>query len=227
VRILLYRSGALGDTLLILPALDTLREKFPGARLHLAAHPPYAAPLLDAGRADTAAGAGAKSILDAGSPPFHLLHQESRPDFPDDLTKLFSGFDLIALFTNDPDGAAARRLDSVPERGSAAARTATRGIVAPPFPPEGDEGHVSEWMVRALAPLSVKPPADPPPPLLPLAPSPEIRAGAAKLIGEFSLAPKKFLAIHPAAGAEANGRRWGRSWKSRKTFAARQGPRFF
>ena len=177
MRILLYRSGALGDTLLTLPALDALRKKFPGARLSLAAHPPYAVPLLDAGRADT--------LLDAGSPPFHLLHQESRQDDRDDLTRLFSGFDLIALFTRDPDGAAARHLDSL-----------TQGIIASPFSP--DAAHVSEWMVRALEPLGIKPPIDSS--LPPLAPSPEIRAGAAKLIGEFSLSPGNFLALHPGGG---------------------------
>ncbi|MEK6709889.1 MAG: glycosyltransferase family 9 protein, partial [Nitrospinota bacterium] len=60
-RLLLYRSGALGDTLLALPALDALRRRFPESRLILAARPAHGAPLLDAGR-------GAE-IVDAGSPP--------------------------------------------------------------------------------------------------------------------------------------------------------------
>ncbi len=36
-RILFYRLGALGDTLLTLPALDALRLRYPGAHITLAA----------------------------------------------------------------------------------------------------------------------------------------------------------------------------------------------
>lgn len=64
-RILLDRSGALGETLLTIPALDALRRRLP-----LSTRPAYAAPLKDAGRVD--------AVLDADSTPFHLLHQ----DFP-------------------------------------------------------------------------------------------------------------------------------------------------
>ncbi|HBK80105.1 MAG TPA: hypothetical protein DDZ83_10610, partial [Nitrospinae bacterium] len=134
-RILLYRSGALGDTLLTLPALDALRRRHPGAEITLAAHPPYAAPLLGAGRAD--------ALLDAGAPPFHLLRQP--PDPADALSRLLRGFELIVLLARDPGGAAAARLRAL---------EIPQYRIAEPIAPQDFSGHAAEWSLRAIPPPS-------------------------------------------------------------------------
>ena len=134
-RILLYRSGALGDTLLTLPALDALRRRHPGAEITLAAHPPYAAPLLGAGRAD--------ALLDAGAPPFHLLRQP--PDPADALSRLLRGFELIVLLARDPGGAAAARLRAL---------EIPQYRIADPIAPQDFSGHAAEWSLRAIPPPS-------------------------------------------------------------------------
>ncbi|MFP6870093.1 MAG: glycosyltransferase family 9 protein [Nitrospinota bacterium] len=134
-RILLYRSGALGDTLLTLPALDALRRRHSGAEITLAAHPPYAAPLLGAGRAD--------ALLDAGAPPFHLLRQP--PDPADALSRLLRGFELIVLLARDPGGAAAARLRAL---------EIPQYRIADPIAPQDFSGHAAEWSLRAIPPPS-------------------------------------------------------------------------
>jgi ADP-heptose:LPS heptosyltransferase len=51
-RVLVLRPGALGDTLLAVPALRALRRRFPGGRLTLAAHGPTARLLEIVGEVD-------------------------------------------------------------------------------------------------------------------------------------------------------------------------------
>lgn len=176
MNVLLYRSGALGDTLLALPALDALRRRFPGSRVVLAARPAYGAPLLDAGRAD--------ALLDAEAPPFHLLYQEPSPG--DGLDRLLQPFGASAFFTRDAGGEAARRLAALP-RGT--------HLAAPPFPPEGEEVHVAEWMARALAPLGAASG-----PVAPLAPSAASREKARRLLAPLGLENVPVLALHPGSG---------------------------
>lgn len=182
-QILLYRSGALGDTLLTLPALEELRRHFPGARLTLAAHPSYAAPLKDADRVD--------AILDASSVPFHLLHQNST-DGGDDLDRLLGDFDIAVLYTGSAEGGAvAHRLNS---------NFPGRWILSPPFPPDGKQIHVTDWMVHALNPLGIAPGRNT---TAPLRPSKESRASARRLLQDMGLEKSPFLGIHPGGGGRA------------------------
>lgn len=184
-RILLYRAGALGDTLLTLPTLDVLRRLSPDASLTLAGHPAYAAPLLDAGRVD--------AVLDADSRPFHLLYSGPQGgSSPDELDLLFQRFGKIALFTRDQEGAAKRRLASSDGR---------RWIVADPLPPKGAAAHTAEWMKKALSPLGVL--ETEPSPTAFLRPSPESDQKARALLDAHRLEDRRFLALHPGSGGEA------------------------
>ena len=175
-RVLLYRSGALGDTLLSLPALDALRRRFSGSGVVLAARPAYGAPLLDAGRAN--------EVLDAEARPFHLLYQE--PTRGDELDRLLQTFDASVFFTRDAGGEATRRLAALP-RGA--------HLAAPPFPPEGEEIHIADWMVRALAPLGAASG-----PVASLAPSLASREKARSLVASLGLEGVPVLALHPGSG---------------------------
>ncbi|MBI3128278.1 MAG: hypothetical protein HYZ11_11785 [Candidatus Tectomicrobia bacterium] len=176
-RVLLFRSGALGDTLLALPALDALRRRFPGARIVLAARPACAAPLLDAGRAD--------ALLDAEARPFHLLYQEPAPG--DALDLLLQGYDASVFFARDLEGETARRLRAL--RGG-------NHRLAPPFPPPDEGTHTARWMERAAAPDA--PPGPWPPP--PLVPSPASREKARGLLAALGVDRPPSLVLHPGSG---------------------------
>lgn len=179
-RILLYRSGAFGDTLLTLPALDTLRTRFPDARLTLAAHPAYAAPLKDACRVD--------AVLDANSVPFHLLHQDSSAG-RDDLDRVLDGFDIAVLFTGSAEGGAVtHRFNS---------NFPGQWILSPPFPPDGKQIHVADWMVHSLKPLGTEPGRSSP---VPLRPSQESRENAHRLLRGMGLEESPIFGIHPGGG---------------------------
>ncbi len=180
MRILLYRSGALGDTLLTLPALDALRHRHPLASLTLAAHPAYGAPLLGAGRIDT--------LIDAGAPPFHLLHAAPADD---DLDRLLRAFNLIIILARDPEGSAAARLGPL----------GAQPLIVPPFPPKGDRRHIAAWTLAAIkAKISISPSG----PAL-LAPDPfiqtkQIQSDAEQTLNHLGIFSKPFIAIHPGGG---------------------------
>jgi heptosyltransferase-3 len=185
-RVLLYRSGALGDTLLCLPALDALRHAYPGAHIAFAAHPAYAAPLLGAGRID--------SLLDSGGPPFHLLHTEpvmSPPEGDDELDSLLKDFNTIILFTRDPDGTTARRL---------AAIEGAETRIAHPFPPEGSQRHIAEWGLLSAhaAPKANISISD----ITPLTQSIKIQSDANDSLKRIGVPESPLLAIHPGGGGQ-------------------------
>jgi ADP-heptose:LPS heptosyltransferase len=181
-RILFYRLGALGDTLLTLPALDALRLRYPGAHITLAAHPGYAAPLKDAGRVD--------AVLDAGSVPFHLL-QLTPSAGKDELDRLLARFSTLALFTRDPEEAVFCRLRS---------NFPGRWLVTSPFPPEKEEVHTADWLIRSLKPLGVSPGTSA---TAPLQPSPDSREEARHLLRDIALDNSPILGIHPGGGGRA------------------------
>jgi len=130
-RILLYRAGALGDTLLTLPTLDALRFHYPDVELTLAANLAYAAPLLGAGRVDT--------LLDATAPPFHLLHQP--PDSTDTLSYLLEGFGSVFFLSKNPGGTTSIRLQNL---------NFPKSHIAAPIAPEEFSGHTAEWYLRSV-----------------------------------------------------------------------------
>jgi ADP-heptose:LPS heptosyltransferase len=181
-RFLLFRSGAIGDTLLTLPALDALRRRHPEAEIVLAAHPHYAAPLLDAGRVD--------AVRDAGSPPFHLLYQAPEPE-PDALDQLLAGFAGGALFSRDPEGSLAERLDG---------RVGGKWALASPFPPSGADMHIADWMRQNLGPLDIDAASIAPPALEPSAAS---REKAERLLSDLGLHQARMVGIHPGGGGRA------------------------
>lgn len=94
-RALIVRGGALGDFLLTLPVLASLREAAPGARLEVLAYPGVAAVAKSAGLVDAVrpieygpmAGFFSRgAVLDPG------------------LRDYFASFDLILSYLYDPDG---------------------------------------------------------------------------------------------------------------------------
>ncbi|MYA97057.1 MAG: glycosyltransferase family 9 protein [Nitrospinae bacterium] len=136
-RILIYRMGAFGDTLLLALLFKQLHTHYENPHITLAANPNYAAPLLDSGLIH--------ETLDGGSRPFHLLYNE-QPQENDALYRLIAHYDKSMFYTSDISGELFKRLNS-------------KGLdnchIHPPFPPASDEIHICEWMMRPWPFLSV------------------------------------------------------------------------
>ncbi len=93
-KILLVRTGGLGDSLLIWPAVRALRQSFPDAYMELMGTKHRLAPMLVAGGADVA------SDLD-GSGYHHLLLADSQ--IPQWVRDRFGAFDIVIAFSSQGD----------------------------------------------------------------------------------------------------------------------------
>ncbi len=129
-RILIYRMGAFGDTLLLALLFKHLRAYYENVHITLAANPNYAASLLDSGLIH--------EILDGGAAPFHLLFHD-QPLENDALYQLIEPYDTCMFYTSDISGDLAKRLKS---SGS------DKFQIYPPFPPASEEIHICEWIMR-------------------------------------------------------------------------------
>lgn len=100
-RALVIRGGALGDFLLTLPVLDSLREAFPRAHLEVLAYPGIAALAAAGGKINAA-----RSI--EYGPLAGFFTQGATLDAS--LCGYFAGFDLVVSYLYDPDGIFASNL---------------------------------------------------------------------------------------------------------------------
>lgn len=94
-RALVIRGGALGDFLLTLPVLASLREAAPGGRVELLAYPAVASLARTAGLADDA-----RSIEYGALAGFFARGTVLEPG----LREFFARFDLVLSYLYDPDG---------------------------------------------------------------------------------------------------------------------------
>lgn len=95
MNILVIRGGALGDFLLTLPALAGLRQKWPEARIELAANPRFGDLVTGPGKVDAV-----RPIDRPGLAGFFAKGGVLEPDWCD----YFSEFDLTISYLFDPDG---------------------------------------------------------------------------------------------------------------------------
>lgn len=138
-RILVIRVGAVGDTILLLPALKALRACYPGAslelmgypeRVEIACHPQHYAHCASSFEA---AGLSALYRKDGSLPE----SQRSR----------LGEFDLIIAFSHDPEGLLAENLRRT---------RAKQVLVCSPFPPPGQIVHASRHLLACLEVLGVR-----------------------------------------------------------------------
>ncbi|MCF8146845.1 MAG: glycosyltransferase family 9 protein [Deltaproteobacteria bacterium] len=134
LRVLIIRPGALGDTLMVLPALNDLAGKaavtFVGRR-----------PGLDFIRSHV------DRAMDLEASGWHRLFME----IPDGKGLPVSDVNIAAAFFRDKDGTIRRNLERCLP--SAAVH------VFPSFPPKGEDVHVAEYLARCLASAGL--PVDP------------------------------------------------------------------
>jgi ADP-heptose:LPS heptosyltransferase len=137
-RILIIRAGALGDTILMLPLIRTLRQAFPQAylevmgyveRLQFALGEPYAHHVSPIDRT----GLETLFVKDAV--------------LPLDLVKFFGGFDLILSYKQDSEGTWTENLY----------KTGARVVYNfKPLPPERTSDHVITYLLKTLKVLDIK-----------------------------------------------------------------------
>jgi ADP-heptose:LPS heptosyltransferase len=168
------RSGALGDTILALPAVAALRDAVgPEGRIELLGRPPAAELARGPALADAVHAfdrALFRAFFDEGADAAELLG-------------LLGRFDVVVAFSRLP------RLQALlGEAGAVSVET-------PPLPPRGV--HASDHLLRALAPLGVSGPAGRVELDLPSA----SQDAAARFLEARGLREGAFAALHPSSGS--------------------------
>lgn len=134
-RALVIRGGALGDFLLTLPVLQTLREAAPEAQLHVLAYPGVAALAEASGMIDHV-----RSIEYGPLAGFFTRGTVLDPALRD----YFGSFDLVVSYLYDPDGFFA---DNLREAG-------VRRLIKGPHRP-GEKAHAIDCLAAPLAELGL------------------------------------------------------------------------
>ena len=201
MRVTLVRPGALGDTLLALPALALLHAAASGTHLTHLTH------LTLIARGDALSLARASGLTDAAW-PWELPDWGALFDSPGAprashstlAQETLAASDVIVVWAHDPADDLRRRLAELGAR---------RAIIAAPAAPRAsDVQHTALWLAETLRPLGVRPPAtlaalaEQTPPLRPPA---EAVAQAEALRRTLRL-PERTLALHPGSGGAA--KRW-------------------
>lgn len=138
-RILVMRSGAVGDFVLTLPVLAALRERWPAAEIEVVGHPDIACLAVEAGLAD--------KVSRWDDPAWLGLFREG-DSLPPGLAASLAARDTIISFTPDPDRALEKRV-----------RRACPGkvVVHSPLPASLPKVHATEHLLGALAPFGIEP----------------------------------------------------------------------
>lgn len=181
MQIAVLRLGAIGDTLLTVPALHALGRAFPGARIGLVGRRDVAHLLQRCGviahSEDSESALGAWLLGGAGSARA-AAHQ----------SVLAAPSVAVIWRRTAADDVAARW----------AALGAGRTLLAPSHPPEGARQHIADHLVATLAPLGVLPPREAPRLHLP----PQDRAVGRHLLAALGVHEPVF-ALHPGSGGAA------------------------
>ncbi|MCC6175525.1 MAG: glycosyltransferase family 9 protein [Chloroflexi bacterium] len=178
-RLLVLRPGAIGDTLLALPALLALRQRYPEHHVTLVGNA-WAVPFV------TAVGAVDECALFDGAAVTRLF-VPSAPALNDP----FNGIDVAVAWCADPDGVLTSGLR---------VRGAQSVVVAPSRPPADRPDHVARHLVSTLAPLGI-PDVVPDVPRLIL--PPDAQRAAHNLLAPHGLDCRSFVVVHPGSGSAA------------------------
>jgi ADP-heptose:LPS heptosyltransferase len=193
MRIVIYRSGALGDTLLAFPALHLLRRHWPDAQVTLICRAGVHALALASGLADRTFShelAAWACLFDEGVQVAELARET------------FAGADLALVWSPDGAGAIASRLNALGAR---------EALIAEPPPQAGSQRHVALQLLDALAPLGIDIPAEDDEMVanLPALRWPQMAQDEVAAAGEnirAELAGRPPVAIHPGSGGAS--KRW-------------------
>ena len=184
-RILLIRTGGLGDCLLLWPALRALRRRFPLSNIELMGIKQRLEPMV------VPAGANHASDIE-GSGYHHLLLPDA--NIPTRVAERFGAFDTVIAFSAKGDLALGENLSEC-------------GVdevhVFLPFPPPGSGIHVARYTIDLLASADLvdsESMLNGAQDLLPLADS-EIRDGK-KILRDLGINSDKLIVVAPGSGSE-------------------------
>lgn len=183
-RIVVFRPGALGDTLLTFPALAALRRAFPGAWLAVIGNAPALALARDAGLAD--------AIFDFDLPWWAELFSEDGIRSPQAREALV-GARLVVLWMGRDVEQVTRHLRAL---------NVQQIVSAPGRPPADRQRHAAEYLLDTLLPVITEPPLRQPG-MTPLSIAMETRQWAAEEWGRRGLVGKRVLALHPGSGGRS------------------------
>ena len=126
MKLLIIRAGAMGDTLMLMPVISSLKK---GAEITIAGRRPgidYLRPYV-------------ARCVDIETSGRHMLFRSGTEDIPD---LSLPRFDYVVAFLNDPDGKLMSSLKAFfPESAVS---------VFPVFPQDGDKSHIALYMAKAL-----------------------------------------------------------------------------
>jgi ADP-heptose:LPS heptosyltransferase len=186
-KILLIRAGALGDCLLMLPALSALRTHFPHARIDVMGYPKRWEWVLGRDLVD--------AVYTIERPGMHLLFCAGI-EVPEPVKSFLGAYDIMLSYRPDPDGVFARSLRALGAR---------LVLSQPPFPPPPPPKiHVADFALRLVTKLGV--------PLQPAAPRLRLTADELALAQPFftthhvDASKQPIVVVHPGSGSEA--KRW-------------------
>lgn len=179
-HVLVLRPGAIGDTLVTLPALLALRRRFPEAEIQFFGNA-AALPLVDAsGTVDLSASFDHRQVTNLFS---------GRVFFCSEYLPCETG---AVAWCGDPDGLLRRGLE---------ARGAKQPVIAPSRPAAGRTVHVARYLLETLAPLGIEAGETLELPAITL--PPEAVVEAARELAVLGLAGRPFVAVHPGSGSRA------------------------
>jgi len=177
---LILRPGALGDLILTIPALQSIRRHAPCARVHLMG-PSFAEDLLGSTRL-------VDQFHDIDPPGFHTFFSSALAPDPE-LAEFFAHFGHVVSYWADPDGALESQLrDCCP--GQLHAQS--------PRPADGSSLHVSEHLAKPLVREGFSFEVEFP---LIAASAGELEAGADELEKVGLANDEAFVVIHPGSGS--------------------------
>jgi heptosyltransferase-3 len=182
--IIIFRPGALGDTILAFPALAALRRAFPGAQIVSIGNAPALALARDAGLVN--------QVFSFDLPCWAELFTDEGVRSPE-ARQVLVGADLAVLWLRDPDGVAARalRASGIP-----------LALVAPGRPAESQHMHTADYLLATLEPVLGQVPAALArlATMSPLVLSPEATRWAEDEWRRRGLVDRRVLALHPGSG---------------------------
>ncbi|MFN8636293.1 MAG: glycosyltransferase family 9 protein [Chloroflexota bacterium] len=191
-RVLVLRPGAIGDTLVTLPALMALRRAYPVATIEIAGNA-TALPLVQAGGV-------IDRWLSFDDARVTRLFMPSPPADDDH----FAGLDVAVAWGRDPDGVLRQSLER---------RGARQIVVAPSRLPIEQPVHVARHLLQSLEPLGIASAGSPKLPAeirddvrfwLPrFVFPPEVEALARAELDAAGLTGCPFVVIHPGSGSAA------------------------
>ena len=185
--ILMIRAGALGDCLLMLPALHALRAHFPHARIDVMGYPPRWEWVLGRGLVD--------NVHTIERPGMHLLFGAGLA-VPGHLRSFLGAYDIILSYRPDPDGVFEHNL------GALGARLV---MGQPPFPPPPPPTiHAADFALQLVARLGV--PVPPPAAGLSLSDAELALAQPFFTTHHVDPARQPIVVVHPGSGSPA--KRW-------------------